>query len=59
MNRWPKPTYSEIIGSLMALGALSLLAFSVVAGRENNEAVVGLVGAAVGYYLRGKVETAK
>ena len=53
--RWPK--FQDAIGSILCLGALGVVAYA--AAWQNNEqalgALIAVVAAGVGYYLRGRM----
>ena len=52
------PVWSDLIGGILALGALLVLAYvAVVLGSEQAQgALTAVLSAATGYYLRGKIE---
>ena len=51
------PTFQEIVAALMALTAVGVVAYLAATGNEPMAGVLGaVVSAAVGFYLRGKVE---
>lgn len=54
------PAFEQVVGGVMALGALGIIGFSVVTtGNEQaTGALIALMAAAVGFYYRGKVEKA-
>ena len=54
-----KPTFSDAIGAGITIVAVVVIAYA--AAVQNNDgamtALVGVVGAGVGYFLRGKVQS--
>ena len=54
--RWPK--FEHVIASLLALGSLGSVTYAAVwqANEQALGALIAVVAAAVGYYLRGRVE---
>lgn len=55
-----KPTFSELIGGLMAVAAAGAIVYASIAQGtpEATTALVALSGAASGYFLRGRVTQA-
>jgi hypothetical protein len=51
------PSFQDIVAALMALASVAVVAYLAVVGSEAMAGVLGgVVAAAVGFYLRGKVE---
>lgn len=52
-----KPTFNEVIGALITVISLLVVALAAMKGSaEAMTALVGVVGAATGYFLRGRIK---
>lgn len=51
------PSFQEIIAAMMVLSSVGVVSYLAVVGSEPMAGVLGgVVAAAIGFYLRGKVE---
>lgn len=54
------PRFPEVIGAVIALGSLGVVSYAAIMGIDNNNvtALVAVLSAATGFYLRGRVDAA-